>query len=174
MKFRFFLLAILFIALSFGATAQTPFKPLPKPEKVSISPFHRLPAPAAKAKISFAAAPTAPVYYTAYRFTAAAASFDFLNNKVLTGIGYGYNKMRIKTDSSGNSTWYTDLTININVYAAGNTAPTYSNGSTNIIGFGPSVGILNKLINAGYVFYPPMNGGKAKSGAILGIDIPLN
>jgi len=139
-------------------------------KKLLVSPFHRLPKPGAKAIFGATSATTA----TAWRFTAAAASYDIVNNKILTGIGFGWNKMHVKTDSSGNSTWYTDLTINGNVYAAGNAVPTYSYGNTNIIGLGVSVGILNKLINIGYVYYPPMNGGTSKSGVIAGISIPLN
>lgn len=164
-----------FVLIAGVAGAQiksSPFKPLPFPEKVSVSPFHRLPIPNTT-RIS-ALGDVAPATYVAYRFTAATASFDFINNKVLTGIGYGYNKMRIKTDSSGNKYWYTDLTVNINVYAAGNTAPTYHDGNTNIIAIGPSVGVLNKLINIGCLFYPGMNGSPARWGANAGIDIPLN
>ena len=90
-----------------------------------ISPFHRLPNPDKFAKAFYGT--VAPVsYITAWRFTAAAAGFDIINNKVLTGIGYGYNTMHAKKDSSGNAFWYTDFTANISVYAAGNVAPAYS------------------------------------------------
>lgn len=141
--------------------------------KLKVSPFHRLPHASNYMKAGIFGA-TAPTSMTAWRFTAAAASYDVVNNKVLTGIGYGFNKMHIKTDTTGNSVWYTDFTANITVYAAGNATPTYSYGNTNIIGFGPSIGILNKLINVGYVYYPAMNGGTAKSGVIFGVAIPLN
>lgn len=168
MKRLFFSLLIASL-FSFCANAQSPFKRLPFP--VLGSPFHRLPIPETA---KFAPGDVAPSTYIAYRFTAATASYDVINNKVLTGIGYGWNKMRIKTDSSGNKYWYTDLTVNINVYAAGNTAPTYHDGNTNIIAFGPSIGICNKLINVGYLFYPAMNGSPSRSGVNIGIDIPLN
>ena len=136
------------------------------------SPFKRMPKPTQK--FSAIEGVTANPTITAWRFTAAAASYDVVNNKILTGIGFGWNTMRLKTDSSGTSHWYTDFTANISVYAAGNAVPVYSYGNTNIIGIGPSIGILNKLVNIGYVFYPGMNGGTSKSGVIAGISIPLN
>ena len=142
-------------------------------QPIRSSPFHRL-APNTAAKMYGAVINGKGIRATAFRFTAALASFDAVNNKVLTGIGYGLNNMHLITDSTGNSHWYTDFTANISVYAAGNVAPTYLNGNTNIIGFGPSIGILNKLVNIGYVFYPALNGGTTKSGVIVGIYLPLN
>lgn len=154
------LLTIFAIVFAFSASAQT----------LKASPFHRLPPPTLKA--TFGA--TSAVKTTAWRFTAAAAGYDVVNNKVLTGIGYGYNVMHPVTDTLGNSSWYTDFTVNLSVYAAGNVAPSYSYGNTNIVAFGPSVGFFNKLINVGYLFYPPSNGSPAKSGALFNISIPLN
>ena len=162
MKLKMFLFAAIILA-AISTNAQ----------RLKVSPFHRLPDPNRSMKATLFGA-TSPTTMTAWRFTAAAASFDVVNNKVLTGIGYGFNKMHIKTDSTGNSTWYTDITINANVYAAGNVVPTYSYGNTNAIGFGPSIGILNKLLNVGYVFYPATNGGKSQSGVIVGIALSLN
>lgn len=150
---------ILFIAAS--TQAQT----------LKVSPFHRLPTQMAKASLFGSAVPTKAA---AWRFTAAAASYDIINNKVLTGIGYGYNRMHLKTDSTGNSTWYTDFTANFSIYASGSAVPTYSYGNTNVVAIGPSIGILNKLINIGYVYYPAVNGSKSQSGVIAGISIPLN
>lgn len=159
------LLFILSISLLLAATASA--------QVSKVSPFHRLPTQTIKR--GFYGSSIAPLQkVTAWRFTAAAASFDIVNDKVLTGIGYGFNSMHLNTDSLGNSSWYTDLTANISVYAAGNAAPTYSNGNTNIIAIGPSIGILNKLVNVGYVFYPAMNGGKSQTGIIAGVSIPLN
>lgn len=137
------------------------------------SPFHRLPAPEKVSASRYGVSQSTKA--TAWRFTAAAAYFDVVNNKILTGIGYGFNSMHATApDANGNAVWYTDFTANLSVYAAGNATPTYSYGNTNIIGIGPSIGILNKLINVGYAFYPAMNGGVSKSGIIAGISIPLN
>ena len=160
MKKLSILLAIIFIAASIQAQTLgiSPFKRLPTIHKYSINAYGLVAAQKA----------------TAWRFTAAAAAYDIINNKVLTGIGYGFNSMHLKTDSTGNSVWYTDFTINLSAYAAGNTDPTYSYGNTNIIAIGPSIGILNKLINVGYVYYPAMNGSPARSGIIAGVSLPLN
>lgn len=158
-RLSIFLLATLFTAA------------LTQAQTLNTSPFKRLPAIHKYGINVYGVATTQKA--TAWRFTAAAAAYDVVNNKVLTGIGYGFNTMHLKTDSTG-SHWYTDFTVNLSVYAAGNAAPSYSYGNTNIIGVGPSIGILNKLINVGYVFYPAMNGSPAKSGVIAGVSIPLN
>src|SRR5690242_17435650 len=85
-------------------------------KKLSVSPFHRLPKPGAKAIFGTTSATTA----TAWRFTAAAASYDIVNNKSLAGIGFGWNKMHVTPERAGIPAWYTHLTINATVYAGGN------------------------------------------------------
>lgn len=162
MKHLKFLLFAAIILIASTVSAQT----------LSVSPFHRLPPANSFKKLTLGGAATKNV--TAWRFTAAAAGYDIINNKILTGIGYGWNTMHVNTAADGSTSWYTDFTANISIYAAGNVTPVYSYGNTNVIGFGPSIGILNKLINVGYVYYPAASGGTSKSGVIANISIPLN
>jgi hypothetical protein len=141
-------------------------------QTLKLSPFHRLPPPTQAMKMAYGT--TAQAKVTAWRFTAAAAGYDIINNKLLTGIGYGWNSMHAVVNSDGSSSWYTDFTANVSIYAAGNVTPAYSYGNTNVIGIGPSIGILNKLINVGYVYYPASGGSPQKSGIIANVSIPLN
>lgn len=143
-------------------------------QTLSVSPFHHLPKAESYKKLTLGLGTAVSKNVTAWRFTAAAAGYDIINNKLLTGIGYGWNTMHVNTATDGSTSWYTDFTANISIYAAGNVAPTYSYGNTNVIAFGPSVGILNKLINIGYVYYPATNGNKSQSGVIANVSIPLN
>lgn len=144
-------------------------------QTITTSPFKHLPNPNNVRKLAINSVGVAAAQtLTAWRFTAAAAGYDFINKKLLTGAGYGFNSMHVNTDANGNATWYTDFTANICAYAAGNIPPVFDGQSSNVIAFGPSIGFFNKAINIGYVFYPPMNGSKSQSGAILNFALPLN
>lgn len=160
-------LSILLLAIIFTAAST-------QAQSYSVSPFKRMHKPGYGQNFKMTYGITPVIKTTVWRFSAAAASFDPKNNRILTGVGFGINNMHSITDSTGASHWYTDFTANFVVYASGSTTPSYSNGQTNIIAGGPSVGFFNKLVNFGWAFYPPSNGGKWLNGPVLGIYLPLN
>lgn len=155
MKQLFQLILLLFI---FGnLSAQT----------IKTSPFKRLPPPS---KASYYKLSSSVNRVTAYRFTAPMAGFDVLNNKIVTGAGYGFNRLHW-VDST--QKYYTDYSINAVVYAGGFVAPSII--KNNIISVGVSAGFLNQIAMVGIAYNLPLvEGTKGKMGVILNFSVPLN
>jgi hypothetical protein len=153
MKLLLLVTAILFIT---NCNAQSPFKRLPKPES-TLGAFQ-----------SNAIAPGAAI--SAFRFTGPIAGFMYPQNQLVTGIGYGYNKLHW-VDST--QRYYTDFSINAVAYAGGNVTPSIH--PNNIISLGVSVGALNQLIMVGPAYNLPSGGSsKGSVGFVVNISVPLN
>lgn len=150
-KILFLLLAIIFTSYSYG---QSILKRLPKPNNVMLS----------KAMNSATSATV-----TAWRLTGPIAGFMYPQNQVVTGLGYGYQKLHW-VDSI--QKWYTDYSISLVAYAGGNVTPTLS--PNNIISLGISAGFLNQLIMVGPAYNLPSGNKKGTVGVVFNVSMPLN
>ena len=151
MKFNFLLLLLIF---SITASAQSSFKRIPRPAKNN-------------ARFAAIAAGQKPV--TAFRFTGPIAGFMYPQNMVVTGLGYGFQRMHF-VDST--QKYYTDFSISGVVYAGGNVRPSIS--PNNIISAGISLSMLNQLINVGPVWNFAKGDVKGSFGVVFSIGVALN
>lgn len=111
----------------------------------------------------------APATISAWRLTGPIAGFMYPQNQVVTGIGYGYQRLHW-VDSSAK--WYTNYSISGVVYAGGNVTPTLS--PSNIISIGISAGFLNQLIMVGPAYNFPNGSKKGTIGVVFNVSMPLN
>lgn len=152
---------IVLIIFSFKTQAQiSPFHRIPPPEK--LSPFkpipHKYSLTGAIPKIS------------AFRFTGPIAGYDLINNKVVTGVGYGLQRLHW-IDST--QKYYADFSISGIVFAGGNATPSVS--QNNIVSVGLGAGFLNQLILVAPVYNLPLIAGtKGKFGLVVSISVALN
>jgi hypothetical protein len=148
-QFKFLLL---FILMANFTQAQSPFKRMPKPEM--------------RYGISLAAA---PVSVTAWRFTGPIAGFMYPQNQVVTGLGYGYNRMHF-VDSTQH--YYVDISVSGVVLAGGNVTPSFQ--ANNIMSAGIGIGFVNQLIQIipCYNFASP-NNTKGSFGVVVAVAVPL-
>lgn len=150
-----FIILLCLIILSVNADAQSSFKRMPKPGRTN-------------ARFSAAvAAGQKPV--TAFRFTGPIAGFMYPQNLVVTGLGYGWQRMHF-VDST--QKYYTDFSISGVVYAGGNVRPGLN--PNNIISAGISLGILNQLLMIGPAYNFPKGEVKGSFGVVFNISIALN
>lgn len=149
------MLKILFLILfSNCCYAQGVFKRLPKPNTVMLSKSKNI---------------AVPVTISAWRLTGPIAGFMYPQNQIVTGIGYGYQRLHW-VDSTGK--WYTNYSISGVVYAGGNVAPSLT--SNNIISIGVSAGFLNQLIMVGPTYNFPTGSTKGTVGVVFNVSMPLN
>lgn len=139
-----------FILIAGIASAQSPFKPLPKPS------FHA----------TLMATPSSEI--TAWRFTPM-AGYNVSTKQLQAGIGYGIQWLHF-VDST--QKYYTDFSINGVGWVNGSTAPSLN--PPNFASFGITIGILNQLIQAGAAYTPATADTKGKVGLIVNLAIPLN
>lgn len=98
------------------------------------------------------------------------AGYDVLNNKIVTGLGYGYNRLHW-VDST--QKYYTDFSINGVIYAGGYAVPSVF--ENNIVSVGMSAGFLNQLVMIGLAYNIPLaENTKGKIGLVLNFSVPLN
>lgn len=123
-------LIIIFFALAaLSVNAQT----------IKISPFKPLPKPFKTLRLDTS---TSTIKATAYRFVGPMAGYDIINSKIVTGVGYGWNKLHYDNTTQK---WVADLSIYGAAFATGSATPSiYAN---NIVSIGIGVGIKNNLIN---------------------------
>lgn len=143
MKNRLFILIAVLVCAAFNASAQSPFRPLPKHPQVSVSPFKKIPSPLAlrmKYGIAKQKAMFASNEVTAMRFSLPFAAYDYRTQQISTGLGYGWNKLHW-IDST--QKYYTDLSIFAAILINGSTTPT----PYNFTSIGVGVGFWNGLIN---------------------------
>jgi len=148
---------ITLIIFSFNANAQllkaSTFRPLPKPEKTSVSEYGVT-----------ASNPT----ITAFRFTPM-AGYNLTTHQVQAGLGYGIQWMHF-VDST--QKYYTTFSINAVGWANGNTTPTLE--PPNFLSYGLTVGFLNQLVQFGIAYTPSTNGTKGAYGLIVNFAVSLN
>ena len=160
MKKQFQMLAALLIAFtifSIQTNAQllkaSPFKPLPKPNKVSL--------------ISGAIAVTNPTI-TAFRFTPM-AGYNITTQQLQAGIGYGIQWMHF-VDST--QKYYTSFSINAVGWVNGSTTPSLD--PPNFVSYGLTLGVLNQLVQFGAAYTPGTSGTNGGIGFIINFAVPLN
>lgn len=157
--------AILIIALlfSFNTKAQSPFHRLPKPSYAT-NPFKPIPH---ADKLSLF---NSPGEVSAFRFTGPIAGYDLINNKVVTGVGYGLQKLHW-IDST--QKYYADFSLSGIVFAGGNATPSIT--QNNIVSVGIGAGFLNQLLLVAPVYNLPLiEGTKGKFGLVVSISVALN
>ena len=151
-KLIFFLSAIIFF--SSCVIAQNPLKRMPIPVQ----------------KFSALAGVTANPTITAWRFTGPMAGFMYPQNQVVTGLGYGYQRMHF-VDST--QRYYTSFSISGVVYAGGNVTPSIN--PNNIISIGISAGLFNQLVMFGPCFnLPSAKSSGGSLGVVVNFSVPLN
>ena len=134
---------------------------------INSSPFKHLPKPAKKYGLPNVQAANPTVI--AYRFTGPLAGYMYPQKQVVTGIGYGYQRLHY-VDST--QRYYTDFSVSGMLYAGGNVATV---NNTNIISVGLSIGVLNQLIMFGGAYnLPSANNSKGSFGLVFNIAVPLN
>lgn len=131
------------------------------------SPFHRLPRPERKPMLGQMA--PVPTTITAFRFTGPMAGFMYPQNQVVTGLGYGWQKLHY-VDST--LKYYCDFSVSAVIYAGGNVQPSVQDN--NIMSIGLSLGFLNQLLMIGPVYNLPKDGNKGKFGVVANFSVPLN
>jgi hypothetical protein len=146
-------LLLISISLLTYANAQSPFKPLPK-----------------KSTIKYGGVVTSPTITSAFRFTGPIAGFAYPQKQVVTGLGYGWQKLHW-VDST--QKYYADFSVSAVLYAGGNVEPSISDPN-NILSVGISLGIVNQLIMAGPVYNFPKDGNKGSFGFVVNFSVPLN
>ena len=145
---------IFFLILSTSmlcSTAQSSFKRLPKPASHGFG------------------LPAGPTKMTAFRFTSPFAGYMMPQNQIVTGAGFGWNKLHY-VDST--SRWYSDLSINGVIYAGGNVSPSIE--KNNVISAGLSIGFLNQLIMLGGAYNFPTETKGGTFGLVINLAVPLN
>lgn len=154
MKFKLFLLSLVLLFSMGICEAQSSFKRLPRP-----SPSY---------KKTLAALPDEKAI-TAFRFTGPIAGFMYPQNMVVTGLGYGFQRLHY-VDSTDK--YYTDFSISGVVYAGGNVRPSIH--PNNIMSVGISLGVLNQVFMAGPCYNFPNGPVKGSIGVVFNISMPLN
>lgn len=155
-------LPILLIFLTFCigiCNAQSSFKRLPKPQSLSAS----------NRTHAISSAPIANQVFTAFRFTGPIAGYLYPQNQVVTGLGYGWQRLHF-VDST--QKYYTDFGINAVVLAGGNVLPTLH--PNNIISAGLELSVLNQLFMIGPVWNFGTSGKSGSIGLVFNISVPLN
>ena len=153
MKKQFQMLAALLIAFTIftiQASAQSPFKRLPKPNTYSLS------------------ATTVNPTITAFRFTPM-TGYNLSTNQIMAGIGYGPQWMHF-VDST--QKYYTTFSVQLVGWVNGNTAPTLN--PPNFASVGLTIGLFNQLIQVGAAYTPPTSGRNGQIGPVVNLAIPLN
>ena len=145
------LFLLILVAGTLIASAQSPFKALPKKQH---------------GKYSLALNQTT----SAFRFTGPIAGYLYPQNQVVTGLGYGYQKLKW-IDSTGK--YYTMFSVSGVLYAGGNVTP-HVFPDNNVISVGISLGVLNQLIMAGPCYNLPKGGNKGSWGVVINVAVPLN
>lgn len=144
------LLLIVFLGAAMFASSQSAFKALPKKQhgRYGLS---------------------APTSITAFRFTGPMAGYSYPANQVVTGLGYGWQKLHW-VDST--QKYYTDFSLSAVLFAGGNVNPSLE--EHNIISVGLSLGVLNQLIMIGPVYNFPKGDTKGSFGVVVNFSVPLN
>lgn len=161
-KMKKLFLLTLTICLILSVNAQSPFRPLPRPENDK-----------SKFSLGTTTVPTA----TAWRFTAPMAGMLFTkgNSQIVTALGFGWNSL--VWDTSGVGSWYTKVSVNGIILGGGNVAPNPSNPAS-ILSVGFSIGLLKQHIQFGPVYNIPAGGTSTAIGKNLGVfaavSMPLN
>lgn len=155
-------LPILLIFLTFCigvCNAQSPFKRLPKPQSL-------LAASRAHAIV----APTQEKAFYAFRFTGPIAGYMYPQNQIVTGLGYGWQRLHF-VDST--QKYYTDFSISAVAFAGGNVSPTLH--PNNIISIGVGLGVMNQLLEIVPCYNFPSSGHSGGSvGIVFSFSMPLN
>jgi hypothetical protein len=140
---------------------------------IAQSPFKRLPKPYTQGAVHSNAigdvvAPAATL--NAFRFTGPIAGYMYPQNQVVTGIGYGYQKLHW---DDAIQRYKTDFSINAVAYAGGNVEPDLKNPNS-IMSLGISAGFANQLIMIGPAYNLPTKDTKGSFGLVVNISVPLN
>lgn len=136
----------------------------------SQSSFKRLPKPAHLVSSRLSASQVSNKAVKAFRFTGPIAGYMYPQNMVVTGFGYGFQRMHF-VDST--QKYYVDFSISGVAYIGGNVVKT--SNPYNIASIGISLGVLNQLIMIGPAYnLPAIAGGKGSIGVVFNIAVPLN
>lgn len=144
---------LLFILAGMIASSQSAFKALPKHTTHG----------------KYGVSVSSPTVTSAFRFTGPIAGFAYPQNQVVTGLGYGWQKLHW-IDST--SKYYADFSLSAVVYAGGNVQPSLNDN--NILSVGLSLGVLNQLIMIGPVYNFPKGENKGSFGVVVNFSVPLN
>jgi hypothetical protein len=153
-----YLVAFCFLLIGSVASAQSSFKPIPKPATSVVRPF------AAIADSAVVTPIVADSTTTAFRFIADIAAYSEPGNIAMAGVGYGYQKL---TYSSTSQKWTCNWSVSACAFAGGSVVPSTP---ASVMSVGVLGGILNNTIMAGPVY----NFGTKQFGAALSIGINLN
>ncbi len=152
-----FIILICLLIISINVMSQSSFKRIPKPVQSQ------------RARLAPTGAVIGEKPFTAFRFTGPIAGFMYPQNMVVTGLGYGFQRLHF-VDST--QKYYTDFSISAVVYAGGNVTPKVN--PNNIISAGVSLGVLNQLFMVGPVYNFPKGEAKGSFGVVFNISIALN
>lgn len=137
------------------------------------SSFHKVPKPhKANGKLIAGAtvASTDNTVVKAFRFTGPIAGYMYPQNQVVTGLGYGWQRMHF-VDST--QKYYTDFSISGVILAGGKVLPSIP--KQNVISVGVGLGVLNQLFEIIPCWNFPVSGSsKGSIGLVLSIAVPLN
>lgn len=128
----------------------------------------RLPKPT-RPMMAKANANASPVTISAWRLTAPIAGFMYPQQQLVTGIGYGYQRLHW-VDST--QRYYTDFSISGVIYLGGDVNTSVN--PNNILSIGISLGTLNQLVMVGPCYNLPKNGVKGSIGIVFNVSMPLN
>jgi len=152
------LIILLLVFFCTNCMAQSSFKRMPKPVQTY------------RKTNSLSTDNNANKAFSAFRFTGPIAGYLYPQNQVVTGLGYGWQRLHF-VDST--QRYYTDFSISAVAYAGGTVAPTLH--PNNIVSIGISLGVLNQLVMIGPAYNLPVHGSAMGSiGVVFNISVPLN
>lgn len=139
--------------------------------------FHRIPSPMKlieKGKLSLTAG-TVSAYpdITTFRIIGPVAGYGVINNDLIVGVGYGFNRLHY-IDSL--STYNSKYSLNAMLWGtAALGVPSLNPNNKNVIGIGPSVGLFNNILILGYCWKAPFIAGTTgQSDFVIAGHLPIN
>lgn len=153
-----FLFSLLILSINF-CYAQSSFHKVPKPHKSN-----------GKLIAGAAVASTDNTVVKAFRFTGPIAGYMYPQNQVVTGLGYGWQRMHF-VDST--QKYYTDFSISAVILAGGKVLPSIP--KHNVISAGIGLATLNQLLMIIPCYnFPVSSSNKGSIGVVFSIAVPLN
>lgn len=110
---------------------------------------------------------------TTFRIIGPVAGYGVVNNNLVAGVGYGFNRLHY-VDSL--SIYHSRYSFNAMLWgAAALGVPSLDPNNKNVIGIGPSVGLFNNILVIGYCWKAPfVTGTSGQSDLIIAGHLPIN
>lgn len=155
---KYLLMAMISLITGICASAQSPFRIVPKPATSVVRSFAVIADSAVVTPI------VADSTTTAFRFIADIAAYSEPGNIAMAGVGYGYQKL---TYSSTAQKWTCNWSVSACAFAGGSVVPSTPASVM-------SVGVLGGILNNTFMAGPVYNFGTKQFGVALSIGINLN